>query len=115
MLPEIPTVNKCFYSEGKFPRENKTKQKISIPLMKMKTTSSPSPDEACSCMGGEQKPGYFLGQAVNPAKPEAIHGNYRANGRYPVVKLVFSFYLVLSKCSSYCPFLNIPLSIFLEM
>lgn len=26
MLPEIPTVNKCFYSEGKFPRENKTKK-----------------------------------------------------------------------------------------
>lgn len=67
--------------------------------------------EVCSCVEGEQKAEYYLGQAVNPLKPEVIHRNYRANSTDPVVKLNFSFYSFLGNCSGYWPFLNILLSI----
>lgn len=67
--------------------------------------------EVCSCVEGEQKPEYYLGQAVNPLKPEVIHRNYGAKSTDPVVKLNFSFYLFLGNCFRYWPFLNILLNI----
>lgn len=48
--------------------------------------------EVGSCVEGEQKPEYYVGQAINPLKPEVTCRNYGANSTDPVVKLNFSFY-----------------------
>lgn len=81
MFPEV----NAFTAKRKFRVKTKKQNQLSMPLLNMKKA------EVWSCVEGEQKPEYCLGQAVNPLKPEVIHRNSEANSTDPVVKLNFSF------------------------